>query len=97
MTEFNELEYRQKLIDQGTDQNTAFDLARRYAEAQGRPPAQGAVNSQPAPAAAPKQANAKKKTSAKPKAEPKKKPPTRADIALTDASARIMTEHDLES
>lgn len=40
MSDFEEAEYREKLIKGGLDKNTAFDLARRYAENQEHSPLQ---------------------------------------------------------
>lgn len=104
MQDFDEIEYRRKLIDSGVDESTAFDIARRYAEHHSQAPAQGVFHT-PAPAAPAKVDNAKKApaqkrrssatkkataTSGSEKADKPRKQPTRADIAIIDASARIM-------
>lgn len=105
MQDFDEIKYRRKLIDSGVDESTAFDIARRYAEHHSQAPAQGVIHT-PAPAAPAKVDNAKKApaqnrrssatkkataTSGSEKATAKpRKQPTRADIALIDASAQIM-------
>lgn len=104
MQDFDEIEYRRKLIDSGVDESTAFDIARRYAEQNSQAPAQGVIHS-PAPAAPAKVENDKKApaqkrrssatkkstaTSGSEKADKPRKQPTRADIAIIDASARIM-------
>ncbi len=91
--QFNELEYRKQLIAKGVDPAQAFDLARRTAEAQGLPPAQGVSHAEgPAKQEAPKKAPAKRrsKTSTKKADEKPRKAPTKAEIALIDASAQIM-------
>lgn len=104
MQNFDEIEYRRKLIDSGVDESTAFDIARRYAEHHSQAPAQGVIHT-PTPAAPAKVENAKKApaqkrrssatkkataTSGSEKAAKPRKQPTRADIAIIDASARIM-------
>ncbi|HFI9374598.1 TPA: replication protein RepA [Vibrio parahaemolyticus] len=91
--QFNELEYRQQLIAKGVDPAQAFDLARRTAEGQGLPPAQGVSHAEgPAKQEATKKAPAKRrsKTSTKKADEKPRKAPTKAEIALIDASAQIM-------
>lgn len=90
---FDELEYRQQLITKGVEPAQAFDLARRMAESQGLPPAQGVSDSQTL--VEQDKAPGKRRSSAKTAnvtrtGEKAKKTPTKADIALIDASARIM-------
>jgi len=91
--QFNELEYRQQIIVKGVDPAQAFDLARRTADAQGLQTAQSVSHAKgPAKHEATKKAPAKRrsKTNTKKADEKPRKAPTKAKIALIDASAQIM-------
>lgn len=98
-------DYARRLVEKGIDPETAVEIARKAQQAQEPQQAAQEMSNAPAPAAPAKVDNAKKApaqkrrssatkkapaTSGSKKAAKPRKPPTRADIAIIDASARIM-------
>lgn len=97
-------DYARRLVDKGIDPETAVEIARKAQQAQEPQQAAQDRSSDPTPAAPAKVDNAKKAPAQKrrssatkkaaasgsEKADKPRKQPTRADIALIDASARIM-------
>jgi len=98
-------DYARRLVDKGIDPETAVEIARKAQQAQEPQQAAQDRSSDPTPAVPAKVDNAKKApaqkrrssatkkattTSGSEKADKPRKQPTRADIALIDASAQIM-------
>jgi hypothetical protein len=98
-------DYARRLVEKGIDPETAVEIARKAQQAQEPQQAAQGMSNAPTPAVPAKVDNAKKApaqkrrssatkkattTSGSEKADKPRKQPTRADIALIDASAQIM-------